>query len=117
MLYGAGDNVDTIGVWETERPEDSLIFVSAKENQTVEVWKFPFKNNEQKPMKRTEWKDGSVNGIWIDQEKDLLYVTVGKEPSSAFVYSLPKLELKMQFVNKSRDLFACLLYTSDAADE
>ena len=104
-LYGAGDNVDTIGVWETERPEDSLIFVSAKENQTVEVWKFPFKNNEQKPMKRTEWKDGSVNGIWIDQEKDLLYVTVGKEPSSAFVYSLPKLELKMQFVNKSRDLF------------
>ena len=106
MLSGAGENVDTIGVWETDKPEDTLVFVSAKENQTVEVWKFPFKDKEQKPMQRPEWKNGSVNGIAIDQDNDLLYVTVGKEPSSAFVYSLPGLEKKMQFVNKSRDLFS-----------
>ncbi len=105
MLYGAGENVDTIGVWETDRPEDTLIFVSAKENQTVEVWKYPFKDNEQSPMRRPEWKNGAVNGIAIDQDNDLLYVTVGKEPSSAFVYSLPELEQKMSFVNQSRDLF------------
>ena len=96
--------MDTIGVWETDRPEDTLIFVSAKENQTVEVWKFPFKDNEQAPMQRPEWNNGPVNGIAIDQDNDLLYVTVGNEPSSAFVYSLPGLEKKMQFVNKSRDL-------------
>ena len=113
MLYGAGENVDTIGVWETEKPEDTLIFVSAKDNQTVEVWKYPFKDNEQTPMKRPEWSNGAVNGIAVDQDNDLLYVTVGEEPSSAFVYSLPGLEKKMQFVNRSRDLFGepnvCLL--------
>ncbi len=105
LLYGAGENVDTIGVWETDRPEDTLIFVSAKENQTVEVWKFPFKDNEQAPMQRPEWTNGPVNGIAIDQDNDLLYVAVGDEPASAFVYSLPGLEKKMQFVNKSRALF------------
>ncbi len=105
LLSGAGENVDTIGVWETDRPEDTVLFVSAKENQTVEVWKI-HSQEEQKPMRRPEWKNGSVNGIAIDQDNDLLYVAVGKEPSSAFVYSLPELELKMQFINKSRDLLS-----------
>ena len=106
MLSGAGENVDSIGVWETDRPEDTLVFVTAKENQTIEVWKYPFQGNELQPMRRPEWKNGSVNGVAIDQDKDLLYVTVGKEPSSAFVYSLPGLERKMRFVNRSRDLFS-----------
>lgn len=113
LLSGAGENVDTIGVWETDRPEDTLIFVSAKDNQTVEVWKFPFNDAEQTPIRRPEWKNGRVNGIAIDQDNDLMHVTVGGEPASAFVYSLPGLEKKMQYVNKSRDLFGepnvCLL--------
>ena len=106
ILSGAGENVDTIGVWETDRPEDTLVFVSANENQTIEIWKFPFRDNEQPPMRRADWANGSVNGIAIDQDNDLLYVSVGKEPSSAFVYSLPELDKKLQFVNKSRDLFS-----------
>jgi hypothetical protein len=64
-------------------------------------------------MRESDWKNGSVNGLALDQENDLLYVIVGKAPSSAFVYSLPKLQKKMQFVNKSRELFnepnVCLL--------
>lgn len=104
VLTGKGENVDTIGVWEAPNPEDTLVFVSAKGNSLVEVWKYPFTDNEQEALQIEEFGTSNVNGVVIDQEKDLLYITVGDEVSSAFVFELPSLELKSQFVNASREL-------------
>lgn len=105
LLRGSGENVDTIGIWEAPNPEDTLMIVSAKDNQLAEVWKFPFKDNEQKPLKHEAFTNGAVNGVAIDQDTDTLYLTVGDDVASGFAFTLPSLELKFTFLNKSRDLY------------
>ena len=78
-LDGAGRNIDSIGFWEAPDPANTLMFVSAKKNQLVEVWKYPFLNNEQKPLTHKSFGAGTrVNGVVVDQELDLLFVAVSR---------------------------------------
>jgi myo-inositol-hexaphosphate 3-phosphohydrolase len=97
---GQGLNVDSIAFWEAPESADTLMFVTAKKNQLVEVWKYPFVENEQSPIQGI-FKTGNVNGIVMDQRTDLLYVSQAKDSSTVFVFSIsdsaPYWELKETF--------------------
>ena len=81
---GAGLTVDSIAFWEAPDPNDTLMFVTAKGNDVVEVWRFPFANNELPPLQFP----ANVNGVAVDQERDLLYVS----DRVVSVFSLPDLQ-------------------------
>ena len=53
------------------------MFVTAKGNHLVEVWKFPFTGNEQAPLRHSTFDAGQVNGIVVDQATDRLFVATG----------------------------------------
>ena len=48
-LNGAGNNIDSIEFWKAPDSTETLMFVTAKGNSSVEVWKYPFEGNEQTP--------------------------------------------------------------------
>ena len=77
-VNGQGENVDSIAFWEATDPSLSLMFVTAKGNSLVEVWKFPFEDCEQEPLVHTTFTQSPVNGVWVDQEDDLLYISIGR---------------------------------------
>ncbi len=87
FLDGAGENIDSPEFFETDDPKQSLLLVSGKKNDTIEVWKYPFLDQEQKPLETKS----SPNGLAIDQTTDWLLVGL---PSAkrVDVYSLPELE-------------------------
>ena len=89
VLDGEGTNVDSIAFWETPDPADTLMFVTGKSNDLVEVWHFPFEDNELEPI---EFPD-NVNGVVVDQETDTLYVS----DRIISVISLPELEVVDEF--------------------
>jgi hypothetical protein len=97
---GKGENVDSIAFWEAPEPADTLMFVTAKQNNLVEVWKYPFTQNEQ-PSITGIFAGGNVNGIVMDQTTDLLYVSQAQGASTitAFAVSdiLPYWELQYSF--------------------
>lgn len=86
-LEGEGENIDTIAFWENNDRDKVLMFVSAKSNKRVEVWKYPFKGNERSSIKL----DGTTNGVAVDQENNELFVT-DSENREVVVYSLPDRE-------------------------
>jgi len=90
-LDGSGTNVDSIAFWEAPDPRDTLLFVTAKGNQRVEVWRFPFTDAEQTPLTHPSFgSDAQVNGIAVDQAEDRLYVAVSQPESTVAVFSLPQ---------------------------
>ncbi len=90
-LDGAGSNVDSIAFWEAPDARDTLLFVSAKENQRVEVWRFPFAGHELTPLTHPSFgSDAQVNGIAVDQQTDLLYLAVSHPESTVAVFTLPQ---------------------------
>ncbi len=97
---GQGENVDSIAFWEAPDPAKTLMFVTSKENQLVEIWKYPFRDQEQPPIQGV-FGSGKVNGIVMDQETDLLFVTQAEESSTVYVFSIsaqePYWELKGTF--------------------
>ena len=103
-VQGRGENVDSPWFWEAPDPEETLLFVTAKDNHLVEIWKFPFTNHEQEPLADPEFKGSSVNGVGVDQETDRLYVVGGGDPGSVFVYELPSLKRTMRFTNSLGDV-------------
>lgn len=89
-LNGAGENVDSIAFWEGDGAEEGLLLVTAKDNQLVEVWPFPFAaDNEADPIRHDSFADSQVNGIVVDQTNDLLYISISQPSSTASVFSLP----------------------------
>lgn len=89
-LEGVGTNVDTIAFWEAEAPEQSLMLVTAKDNSLIEVWHFPFDDgNQSPPIRHQSFNGGHVNGVVVDQARDLLYVSVSEPRSVVSVFSLP----------------------------
>lgn len=91
-IDGIGRNVDSIAFWETPDPAETLMFVTAKDNNLLEVWKYPFQDNELSPIEFSS----TVNGVAVDQEMDLLYVTESGT-KKVNVFSLPDLELQGEF--------------------
>jgi Phytase/Secretion system C-terminal sorting domain len=96
-VNGLGQNIDTIEFWKAPDSTQTLMFVSAKGNQLVEVWKYPFEGNEQTPLTHSTFNGSQVNGLVIDQESDLLYVAIGEPSSTVSVFSLPDLTFQMNF--------------------
>jgi len=104
-LDGAGTNVDSIAFFEAPDPEGTLLLVTAKGNQRVEVWRFPFVGSEQAPLAHPSFGTGTqVNGIAVDQATDRLYVAVSSPASTVAVFSLPGLAFLGEFVAGSVNL-------------
>lgn len=91
-LDGAGRNMDSLAFWESPDPDETLLFVTAKDNNLLEVWKSPFLGNELSPVEFSS----TVNGVAVDQEMGLLYVTESGS-RKANVLSLPGLERRGEF--------------------
>lgn len=85
MLQGAGYNIDSTAFWTAPSLEESLLLITAKGNNVVEIWQYPFET-ELDPLPANT----GVNGIAVDQERDLLFLalTGSREVN---VYSLPDL--------------------------
>lgn len=88
-LNGAGTNVDSIAFWEAPDPGDTRMFVTGKNNDVVEVWKYPFAGNELAPIQFP----ANVNGVAVNQETDLLYVS----DRIVSIFSLPGLQSQGTF--------------------
>jgi len=96
-LDGEGRNVDTIDLWEARKARNTLMFVTAKDNSLIEVWKYPFVDNEQSPLVHSTFKGSQVNGVIVDQESNRLYVSIGPPSNTVSVFTLPKLDFVMNF--------------------
>jgi hypothetical protein len=84
-VNGAGSNIDSISFWEAADPTQSLMFVTSKANSSIEVYRYPFKS-----QLRTISCGSTSNGVWVDQERDVLYVTK-RSTSDVCAYNLPSL--------------------------
>jgi hypothetical protein len=90
-LDGSGSNVDSIAFWEAPDARDTLLLVTAKGNQRVEVWRYPFAGHELAPLTHPSFgSDAQVNGIAVDQQSDLLYLAISAPESTVAVFSLPE---------------------------
>jgi len=107
-LNGQGRNVDSIAFYEAPDPDDTLLFVTSKGPQLVEVWGQPFAGNELTPLTHASFGQApsQVNGIAIDQATDRLYVAVGSPASTVVVFSLPGLAFVDEFIAGAVDLKA-----------
>lgn len=85
ILEGPGKNIDSPEFFAAG--EESLIMVSAKNNDVLEVWKYPFKNTESSLVER----DSLPNGLGVDQDLDLLLIG-DSEQELVEVRSLPELQ-------------------------
>jgi hypothetical protein len=107
VLDGSGTNVDSLAFWEAPDPEDTLLFVTSKGNQRVEVWRFPFVGNELPALVHPSFGSGTrVNGVAVDQDSDLLYVSVSSPASTVSVFSLPELDFVDEFIEGAVNLHA-----------
>ena len=102
-LNGEGQNIDSIEFWKAPDSSQTLMFVTAKGNHLVEVWKYPFVDNEQTPITNSTFNDGQVNGIAIDQDTDLLYISIGSPSSTISVFSIPDLTFVKNFNRNGAD--------------
>lgn len=84
VLDGAGTNIDSPEFWEAPDPKDTLLLVSAKGNDLIEIWKYPFTGNELPPLALTP----TPNGLDVDQDRDLLLVGDSRK-RAVLIYSLP----------------------------
>jgi len=88
FLRGSGENIDSPEFWTDPQTKTLYLFVSAKKNELIEIWKFPFTDNELSPLKVPE----KINGLGIDHEKNWLLVgNLGK--NRVDIYSLPGYKL------------------------
>jgi myo-inositol-hexaphosphate 3-phosphohydrolase len=85
-VNGDGRNVDSIAFWEAQGAEQSLMFVTSKDNASIEVYQYPFQAQLQTLSCGSE-----TNGIWVDQERDVLYVTK-RDSSEVCAFDLPDLD-------------------------
>jgi hypothetical protein len=102
-LDGKGQNIDSIEFWKAPDSSQTLMFVTAKNNQLVEVWKYPFIGNEQTPLTHSTFNNSQVNGIAIDQGTNLLYLSIGSPSSTISVFSLPDLTFVKNFNRNGAD--------------
>lgn len=104
-LDGAGTNVDSLAFYEDPDPARTLLFVTAKDNQRVEVWRQPFAGHEQAALEHPSFGTGTqVNGIAVDQELRRLYVAVSAPASTVAVFSLPDLVFQGELGKGALDL-------------
>ncbi|MGI8604709.1 MAG: hypothetical protein ACR2OZ_17195 [Verrucomicrobiales bacterium] len=83
-LNGAGTDIDSIAFWEAPEPAETLMFVTGKGNDRLEVWKYPFAGSELPPVQFP----ANINGVAVDQQTDVLYVS----DRTVSIHSLPGLQ-------------------------
>ena len=105
-LNGAGQNIDSIEFWNAPNSNQTLMFVTAKANHLVEVWKYPFSGNEQSSLTHSTFNNGQVNGIAVEQESDILYVSIGSSSSTISVFSLPGLAFQYNFSRSGANYYS-----------
>lgn len=105
-INGQGDNIDSMEFWKAPDSSETLLFVTAKDNHLVEVWKYPFTGNELQPLIHQTFNNGQVNGIIIDQAEDLLYISIGSPVSTISVFSLPDLSFISNFSRNGANYFS-----------
>ena len=88
-LNGAGTNVDSIAFFEAPDPASTLMFVTGKNNDRLEVWRYPFAGNELPSL----LFPANINGVAVDQATDLLYVS----DRIVSVFSVPGLQSQGTF--------------------
>jgi len=66
-LDGPGKNIDTMDFWEAPDPANTMLFVTAKDNSLLEVWKYPFQGKGETPLRHPTFSNSNVNGIIIDR--------------------------------------------------
>jgi len=88
FLDGAGTNIDSPEFFEADQPENTLLLVSGKGNDTVEVWQYPFEGKELPVLKRSS----RPNGLGIDQERNFLLIGDSQE-KLVEVRALPNLDI------------------------
>ncbi len=104
-VNGSGSVVDSIAFWEAPDPVDTLMLVTAKGNQRVEVWQHPFDGHELPALEHASFgTDTKVNGVVVDQARDLAYIAVSDPVSTVAVFSLPELLYLRQLVEGAVDL-------------
>ena len=103
-LNGVGSNVDSIAFWEAPDPNETFMFITAKENSLIEVWQFPFVNNEKSPLTHSSFGSSPVNGVFVEQNVDQLYVSVGEPASTVSLFSLPNQTFSDGFINGAVNL-------------
>lgn len=104
-LEGSGSTIDSLAFWEAPDPADSLLLVTAKGNQRVEVWPAPFDGPERPALQHPSFGSGTqVNGIVVDQARDRVYVAVSRPASTVAVFALPDLAYLGQIVAGAVDL-------------
>ncbi|HSL44141.1 MAG TPA: phytase [Anaerolineales bacterium] len=84
-VNGDGMNVDSISFWEASDPTQTLMFVTSKDNASIEVYQYPFKVQTQ-----TISCGRASNGVWVDQDRNVLYITE-RDSSNVCAYELPDL--------------------------
>jgi hypothetical protein len=83
---GDGSDVDSISFWEAPDPAQSLMFVTSKGNSSIEVYQYPYETQ------RTTISCGEAsNGVWVDQERAILYITE-RGSSNVCAFDLPDLD-------------------------
>ena len=96
-LNGTGQNIDSIEFWKSPYSSETLMFVTAKGNNLVEVWEYPFEGNQISSLMHNTFQNSPVNGVTVDQNKNLLYVSIGNPSSTVSVFSLPDLNFLFNF--------------------
>ena len=105
LLEGSGSIVDSLAFWEAPDAADSLLLVTAKGNQRVEVWQQPFAGRELPALQHPSFGTGTqVNGIVVDQALDRVYVSVSRPASTVAIFDLPDLRFRGQLVAGAVDL-------------
>ena len=104
QVDGVGKNVDTIDLWEAPNPANTLMFVTSKGESLMEVWQYPFTDNELAPVVHETFENSQVNGVIVDQETDLAYVAVAAPSNTVSVFSLPELTFVRNFNKPGVDL-------------
>jgi hypothetical protein len=104
-LEGPGSDIDSIAFWEAPDVAGTLMFVTAKDNDLVEVWRHPFVEDEPESLIHPSFgTESQVNGVVVDQLTDRLYVAVSEPASTVVVFSLPGLEPVAEFLAGDRPL-------------
>lgn len=93
ILNGDGRDVDTIGFWIAPDPLNSLMFVSAKGNDIVEIWQYPFNSDSTYAELNENNSDGClggdrVNGVAVNQEQNLLYIAVSEPDNNICIFEI-----------------------------
>lgn len=85
-VRGDGENVDSLAFWEATEPAQSLMFVTSKNNPSIEVYQYPFESQ----LTTISCGEAS-NGVLVDQENDILYITE-RDSNNVCAFDLPALD-------------------------